>query len=219
MSVKLDPFICGNWDGSGLWLQWSAVPGAEYELQIRFRAKESDAWGSWVATVPPQGPHSTWGVIPTWKEGWHAQARVRVKPFPDVAEEGVSFDWESASEVTFGFCSALFEILSEKYDQHFVAGTMFHAQVDAAACCYQAREEIFVKAGESARVKLFATGASGYFQLDHPNHFDVRPTFGVRVRNVEASVEDIAPTGRDFTIIEAKAPDVVTMTVTPAASF
>jgi hypothetical protein len=210
MSVKLDPFICGKWDGSGLWLQWSAVPGAEYELQIRFRAKESDAWGAWVTTVPPQGPHSTWGVIPTWKEGWHAQARVRVAG---------DANWELASEVTFGFCSALFEILSEKYDQHFVAGTMFHAQVDAAACCYQAREEIFVKAGEWVHVTLYATGASGYFQLDHTNHFDVRPTFGVRVRNIEPSVEDIAPTSRDFTIIEAKAPDVVTMTVTPAASF
>jgi hypothetical protein len=81
MSAKLNPFICGKWDGCGLWLQWSPAPEAKYELQIRFRAKESDSWGPWVTTVPPQGPKSTWAVIPDLeREGWHAQARVRVKP-------------------------------------------------------------------------------------------------------------------------------------------
>jgi hypothetical protein len=211
--TMLNPMICGLWDGSGLWAQWTPIDEAtQYELQVRYRAKADDAWGQWLDTVPPQGPQSAWGVIPTWKEGWQCQARVRAV---GASEE----DWELATEVTFRCCSALFEISSEKYDQHFVAGTLFHAQVDLAACAYETREEILVRAGESVRVRLYATGASGYFQLDRPDHFDVRPTFGVRVRNVEPSVEDVEPTGRDFTVIEPKPAEMVTMTVTPAVSF
>lgn len=212
--MKLEPKICGRWDGCGLWLQWNPAEtkSTPFELQIRYRRDDRSEWGPWIMTVPPQGPLCHWGVIPTWKEGWQAQARVRIG---GSSEE----DWESASEVTFTRCSALFEISSAKYDQHFVAGSVFHAQVDGAASSYQAKEEIFVKAGETIRTHLYAMGSSGYFQLDHANDFDVRPTFGVRIRNLEPSVEDISETGRDFTVIEAKKPDPVTMTVTPAARF
>lgn len=212
--MNLEPKLCGQWDGCGLWLQWNPVEdkSAIFELEIHYRKNDVVEWGQWVSTTPPQGPRSHWGVIPTWKEGWHAQARVKLKDAP-------SRDWELAEEVTFLRCSAKFEISSTKYDQHFTAGTIFHAQVDGAACAYQSKEEISVKAGEKVHVTLYAMGSSGYFQLDDENDFDVRPTFGVRVRNIEASVEDIKATGRDFTVIEAKKPDPITMTVTPATSF
>jgi hypothetical protein len=211
--MKLEPKICGKWDGCGLWLQWNQAEdkAAIFELQIHYRRNAQSDWGPWIATVPPQGPRSYWGVIPTWKEGWLAQARVRVA--------GIEAAWEDATEVTFTRCWALFEISSAKYDQHFVPGSIFHAQVDAAACAYQSKEEIFVKAGEIIQTRLYAMGSSGYFQLDQEDDFDVRPTFGVRVRNLKASVEDIVETGRDFTVIEPKKPDPVTMTVTPAGRF
>jgi hypothetical protein len=212
----LEPKICGLWDGCGLWLQWEGVPEAAYELQIRYRREEADPWGEWIHTVPPQGERSHWGVIPTWKEGWMAQARVKMEDSGNLSDDA----FEIAREVTFAQCTALFEISSERYDQHFVAGTIFHAQVDGAACAYQAHEAIHIRAGEKARVRLIATGSSGYFQLDHPDHFDVKPTFGVRVRNVEASVEDIAETGRDWTVIAPKPqPDMVTMAVAAKTEF
>lgn len=212
--MKLEPKICGRWDGSGLWLQWNPAEGksATFELQIQYRRTDAEQWGPWIPTVPPQGPRSHWGVIPTWKEGWQAQARVKLTG-------STATDWELAEEVTFLRCWADFEISSVKYDQHFAAGTVFHAQVDGAACAYQSREEIGVKPGEKVSARLYAMGSSGYFQLDAENDFDVRPTFGVRVRNIGASVEDIKETGRYFTVIEAKKPDPVTMTVTPATSF
>ena len=210
----LEPKICGKWDGCGLWLQWNLAEdkSAAFELQIHYRRNDGVEWGPWISTTPPQGPRSHWGVIPTWKEGWQAQARVRLHGAP-------ARDWELAKEVTFLRCSAKFEISSTKYDQHFTAGTIFHAQVDGAPCAYQSREEISVKAGEKIEVTLYAMGSSGYFQLDNENDFDVRPTFGVRVRNLEASIEDIKETDREFTVIEAKKPDPITMTVTPATSF
>lgn len=215
--MKLEPKICGKWDGCGLWLQWNAVEdkSAAFELQIHYRRDVQSGWGPWIATTPPQGPRSHWGVIPTWKEGWQAQARVRLLD-PDADWEN---GWETFQEVTFLRCSAEFEISSAKYDQHFVAGAIFHAQVDGAACAYQSKKEISVKAGEKIKTTLFAMGSSGYFQLDNENDFDVRPTFGVRVRNLSASVEDIEETGRDFTVIEAKQSDPITMTVTPASRF
>lgn len=212
--LKLEPKICGKWDGSGLWLQWNPIEdkSATFELEIRYRKSEATEWGPWISTTPPQGPRSHWGVIPTWKEGWIAEARVRLKG-------AIEEDWESAKEVTFSRCWADFEFSSAKYDQHFAAGTVFHSQVDGAACAYESREEISVKAGGKVKVRLYAMGTSGYFQLDNENDFDVRPTFGVRVRNMTASDEDIKETGRYFTVIEAKKPDPVTMTVTPATRF
>ena len=212
--MKLEPKICGKWDGCGLWLQWNPAEdrSAEFELQVRYRRDVQAGWSPWIPTTPPQGSRSHWGVIPTWKEGWQVQARARLK---GASEE----DWEQAEEVTFLRCWAKFEISSTKYNQHFTAGTIFHAQVDGAACAFQSKEEISVKAGEKVEVPLYAMGSSGYFQLDAENDFDVRPTFGVRVRNLEASVEDIKETGFDFTVIEGKKSDPVTMTVTPASSF
>lgn len=215
--MKLEPKICGKWDGCGLWLQWNPVEdkSASFELQIHYRSNVQAGWGPWIPTTPPQGPRSHWGVIPTWKEGLQAQARVRLLD-PGADWEN---DWDTFQEVTFLRCSAEFEISSAKYDQHFVAGAIFHAQVDGAACAYQSKEEISVKAGGKIKTNLFAMGSSGYFQLDKENDFDVRPTFGVRIRNLSASVEDIEDTGRDFTVIESKQSDPVTMTVTPASNF
>jgi hypothetical protein len=156
--MKLEPKICGKWDGSGLWLQWkqAAVTGTTFELQVRYRRDAGGVLGPWITTVPPQGPLSHWGVIPTWKEGWQVQVRA--------AGEAA---WENAAEVTLTRWWTLFEMSSAKYDQHFVAGSIFHAQLDAAACAYQSKEEIFAKAGETIQVRHYAMGSSGHFQLDH----------------------------------------------------
>lgn len=210
--MKLRPLICGKWDGTALWVQWDAVgDGVSYEMQVRYRnnsprgGAESAEWGDWIRTVPPQGERSHWGVVPTWKEGWSVEMRVRVK-----GEE----EFETAREVTFTQCSAPFEISTTKYDLNFVAGHIFHSQVHGAACAYQSREAIQLKAGTlSHRVTLYAMGTGGYFQLDKPGDFELSPTIGAKMHNTGPSVDDVKETGRDFTVIEAKAFDMVTMTV------
>jgi hypothetical protein len=206
----LEPLICGEWDGCGVWLQWNPADQeakTDYEINLRYRKHPRLPWTDWITIVPRQGTKSHWAVIPTWKEGWQAQARVRVQGAPD---DG----WEIAQEVTFSKCSALFEFKTDKHDQHFQAGTPFHCQVDAAACAYILKEEIEVKAGQVIRTRMEALGHSGYFQLDHPRHFELKPSFGLTIWNVEPSENDVAPTGRDVTDIKAKPiPDPMMMTV------
>jgi hypothetical protein len=199
----LNPLICGTWDGCSAWLQWTPLDSsgaAEYEIELRYRRTGNDPWGGWMRISPRQGPKSIWAVVPTWKEGWQCQARVRVK----TEEAAPEANWELASEVTFTRCSALFEFSSSKYDAHFHAGTVFHSQVDGAACAYELKEELEVKIGVPARTRMEATGTSGYFQLDHAGHFIVRPSFGVVIQNIEPSVEDVQLTGRDYTEIKPK---------------
>lgn len=211
--TTLNPKICGKWDGNSLWLQWNlAEEGVEFDLEIHYRRDDQSEWTPWITTVPPQGARSHWGVIPTWKEGWIAQARLKRRGAPPR-------DWELAAEVTFLKCSAKFEITSEKYEQYIAAGTIFHSQVHGAACAYQCREEIYLKEGDRVVLTMFAMGSSGYFQLDRKNDFDIKPNLGVRIRNLAESIEDIEDTGRDFTVIEAKPPDPVTMTVRPQTHF
>lgn len=221
--MKLNPQLCGEWDGCSLWLQWTPADPDEktlYELQIRLRKNESAEWPEWMTIVPRQGERKCWAVIPTWKQNWQAQARVRIKPSASAEAMADDAGWEPASEVTFNRCTCLFEFTSEKAEAHFPAGTTFHCQVDAAACSYELLEEINVPAGGKVRSEMGAVGASGYFQLDHPGHFDFRPIFGVRITNLEASKEDVAPTGRDFTVIQQKeVPDPISFAVTPRTRY
>lgn len=206
--MNLQPMICGEWDGCAVWLQWSAAnqdPAVEtkYDVRLRFRRNELEAWTAWLKVKPRQGPKSTWAVIPVWREGWQCEAQVRVtEPARTAADEEQG--WETATEVTFQRCTALFEFASAKYDRHFAKGTTFHAQVDAAACVYELLEEIEVKPPFVVRSRMKAIGSSGYFQLDHENHFDINPSLGVRVRNVLPSEEDVSGTGRNFTIVKPK---------------
>lgn len=202
----LNPKICGKWDGCALWLQWQPLgEDVSYDLELRYRTADKE-WTEWTRVVMPQGEKSYWGVLPTYKEGAMAQARV--------ARAGTD-DFEIANEVHFRKCTCLFEISSEKLKQHFPKGTIFHAQVDAAACAFELEEEILVEPGKPVCVRLLSKDASGYQQLDHENHLDIRPLYGVRIRNLEPSVDDIEETGRDFTVIEPKPMDVMTLTVTP----
>jgi hypothetical protein len=199
--MKLDPMICGEWDGCAAWLQWSAAgEGAKYDVRVRFRKAEDQPWTKWLKVVPRQGKTSTWAVIPLWRQDYFCEAQVRVSGPATDEEQG----WETAAEVTFKRCTALFEFSSTKYDQHFKIGNTFHAQVDAAACVYELTEELEIRAGEAVTSKMRAVGASGYFQLDYPGHFDIRPSFGFRVRNLEPSDEDVERTGRMFTVLKAK---------------
>lgn len=195
--MSLNPKTCGKWDGCGLWVEWDPVDRdriAKYDLEIRYRLSGKEWPEEWMRVIPRQGRASHWAVIPTWKESYECQARVRT-------EGG---EWEIAQEVTFARCTALFEFSTTKYEQHYQPGTKFHSQVDAAACTYLLLEEIEVKPGAPVRVRLEADGESGYFQLDYPGHFDLKPSFGVRIQNVEPSQEDVTATGRDYTKIEAK---------------
>lgn len=208
--MRLSPLICGLWDGCGVWLQWTPIEPerkTDYDVQLRLRKDLDSPWGDWMSIVPRQGRKSHWAVIPTWREGWICEARVRVSQ----DQYGL---WESASEVTFNKCTALFEFASDKYDQHFHAGDKFHCQVDAAACAYELKEEIEVKADEKVQARMEALGSSGYFQLDYPGHFEIKPSLGLRIYNVEPSQEDVTPTGRDFTEIKSKkSADMITMAV------
>lgn len=225
--MGLNPLICGEWDGCSLWMQWTPADPEEktlYEVQIRLRKNEAQEWPEWMTIVPQGGERKAWAVIPTWKQNWQAEARVRINPGADgpPSHEATADDagWEHASEVTFNRCTCLFEISSEKNDAHFPAGTTFHCQVDAAACSYRLKEEINVPAGGRFDVEMESLGSGGYFQLDYPGHFDFRPIFGVRIKNLEPSKEDVKPTGRAFTEIRQKeVPDPVAIVVTPRTSY
>lgn len=196
--MRIAPQICGKWDGCAVWLQWSPADPAgetEYQLELRYRRKEEDAWNEWMRVIPRQGVKSHWAVVPTWKEGWQCEARVR--PLPSEGDSG----WEYAVEVTFTKCTCEFEISSAKYPQHFDKGTIFSSQVDAAAASYELLEEIEVAAGGSVRTRMKSTGSSGYHQLDYPKHFEIKPSLGCEIYNTAPSTDDVTPTGRMFTEI------------------
>ena len=231
---KINPLICGLWDGCAIWLQWDSLdPGVqEYDLRIRYRKTESEAWTNWMLVIPRQGRKSHWAVVPTWKEGWQAQAQVRVSagsikptsdlrpPTSDSPAPDSSDHWETASEVTFTQCTALFEFTTLKHPQHFEKETTFSSQVDGLPCTYMLLEPIEVLPGNPVRVLMAAMGASGYFQLDYPGHFDLKPSFGLRIQNVDASEEDVITTGRDFTEIRPKpAHDPVSMVISAPKSY
>jgi hypothetical protein len=216
----LNPLLCGKWDGCSVWLQWEQPVGdpIAYELQIRLRLPNAPWLENWMTVIPLQGEKSHWAVVPTWKEGWECQARVRIKRAE--SENAPAECWETASEVTFRRCSALFEFKTEKYDQHFLKNAVFNSQVDAAPCSYMLTEEIEVKPGAPVSTRMESIGSSGYHQLDYAGHFELRPTFGLVITNTEPSHDDVEPTGRDFTLIEAKPQDgPVAMVVTPPRTY
>jgi hypothetical protein len=86
-------------------------------------------------------------------------------------------------------------------DPHGVSA-VFVSTVDGAACAYELRQELEVLPGEAKKVTLRAHFQSGWSQLDRENHFDLRPSLGVRIRNLEPSRNDLRLTGADFTRIE-----------------
>jgi len=187
------PLICGKWDGVNLWVQWDALAeGAEVgwflEVALSLHLTDPITWEAKGGTAPLR---QTWMVLPTFREGWWARARVRV------AREGA--EWVSAQEVTFARSRCLFEIASERRTVHYVPGTQFAAVVDGASCVYELGEEIEVRPGEAYEGEMQVAVGSGYCQLDHENHFLMRPSLGLTIRNLAPSVDDVEPTGQSWT--------------------
>lgn len=196
--------ICGLFDGTNLWLQWDPPPdGTPVEVQTRYAAAEGAAWGHWIKNGTLS---KCWLVVKAWKEGWIAQARVR----PSIPGQGQEGGWQTAQEVKFLRSQCEFAIISQFRPLYFPpdasgVSALFVAVVDGAACAYGMRGELQVEPGEEKKLLLEARLESGWSQLDYENHFDLRPSLGVRVRNTGPSVNDVEPTGRDFTRLE-KAP-------------
>ena len=212
----MNPLMCGNWDGVNLWLQWDDVdPAKGYDIQLRYAKPIQPVWGNkWISIPSKKRP---WAIVPTWKEGSLVQARVRVSGGNDA-------DWVSAMEIAFLRSTCDFEISSETKDLYFAPplkrkpvadapvpfSAMFTRQVDGGACAYLLTEELSVAAGTQSKVTLQAAISSGWSQLDFENHFDHRPSLGVRIRNLGPSVGDVVPTGRAFTqMVAAKGQQIL----------
>lgn len=199
--MKLDPQLVGLWDACHLWLQWeSAGEAVLYRVQYRLREGSKKEWGPWQDV----GGRLTraWFKWATWRGGWQAQARVAIS-YSQLGEAAIpdAGCWQAAREVTFTHSACLFEIAAGRQAVHYPKGTPFSAIIDGAGCTYLLAEEIEVEAGETAQVEMTAEGATGWNQLDHPDHFLIRPAYGRVIRNLEPSRSDTAPTGRDFTEI------------------
>lgn len=193
----LTPLLCGRFDGTHLWVQWSPVPMASgYMLEVRWRRPGAE-WGPWRRTGGNKMAR-TWLVVPMWKLGAEVQARVSLAD----AEE-----WELAREVDFRKARARFEISSERRVMMIAAGTTLAAQVDGHACGYVVPRDVEAGPGAPVEVECEASMSTGFCQLDRPEHFDIRPMLGVRIRNLEPSRNDVAETGRDFTELLPREPD------------
>ncbi|GEM_PF-5925643 len=193
--------ICGKWDGVNLWLQWDADAAAlatGFELQIRYSSKGQ--WEPWKRVGGVDPIKRAWMIVATYRDGGEAQARIRLFGAGDNA-------WVPCRECTFQKSTCDFEISSERKPVAFEAGHFFASTVDGAACAYVLKDAIEIAAGETLKVTLEANHSSGWHQLDHENHFDIRPSLGVRVRNLEPSVNDVQETGRGFTVMERVLPD------------
>jgi hypothetical protein len=206
--MPLNPLTCGRWDGVHLWLQWdpSGRPDsgefAGFETDVRFASPvkavgEGPAWGPWQPVGRSSPLFQGWIRFPTWKQGWLAQARVRP----------VGGEWELAAEAEFLESECDFEISSERKGLYYPpdasgVSAVFVSTVDGAVCAYRMEGELEVPAGEARKVTLRAHFQSGWSQLDRENHFDLRPSLGVRIRNLGPSRNDLRLTGADSTRIE-----------------
>lgn len=192
MPADLSPQICGLWDGCNLWAQWERVEGATYLFEWRVRPD-----GGWRPVQRKGGLRRSWLVLPTWLEGKEIEARVAI------VADGEP-DWQTAREVTFSKSRCRFEIRSERSPLHLPLGSRLTTVVDGAACSYVIGEEVGLQPGESVEVDAEAIDASGFQQLDAPDHFLSRPRPGVLIRNVAPSVADTFPTGRNYTAIRGR---------------
>lgn len=193
MHAPINANLCGLWDGVHIWLQWADVsPETGYHIRMRLR-QAGHPWQEWIL-VTNQGPfRRDWKVIPAWKNGHEVQAEVSV--------DGV--EWSRAQEVTFLRSTCLFSFSSERRFQHYQAGGIFACIVDGAPCQYELMEEIEIERGGEVTAAMQAASTSGYCQLDYPGHFRINPSLGLVIQNVEPSVDDLRPTGRDFSVIES----------------
>lgn len=188
----LEPLIAGRWTGHTLWLQFTggeAPDGWCVEINVRRNAEAPDRW----VKLDAGRSRKSWLVVPIWREGHLVQARVQVN--------GAEGEPEMAEECEFLKCRCVLAIQAGVKPLRYPEGTMLHAPVDGAACGYQTRQEVDLAPGERAEVEAESLISSGFAQLDHEGHFDLRPGNGVRIWNTAPSENDVRRTGRDFTVL------------------
>ena len=212
----LFPLLAGHWDACHFWCQWTALDGATYLFEWRWRNRTSDAecvmrdseltnhasritnpsaWSAWQPVSRDGGLQRPWLAVPTWRAGAEIQARVAVA--------SSSPEWELAQEVTFLKSRVRFRGRSEREAFAVPAGTELACIVDGAACVYRLIQDLVIPALGAAEADAESLGASGYMQLDHPGHFAIRPALGVTIENIAPSENDVQPTGRASTILSA----------------
>lgn len=195
-------YFTGQFDGCNLWMQWDlgAAEGIGYRVQWRSRLPGGE-WGEWqtlgqIVTRP-------WLSLPLWREGHEVQAAV--------AEDREGAPIVQAQEVTFRKPFCRFELRNERpiggRVARFEPGTKFICTVDEAPCAYVLQDDLLLEPGESSETVMLAASAVGWSQLDAPDDFFIRPALGVVLRNVEPSTQDVEPTGRDYTVMQAVKPD------------
>lgn len=215
----LAPFLCGLWDGVNLWIQWTPDPSAAlYGLRTRYAPAPANGaeiqWGGWITHSAEPKP---WRIIKAWKEGWYAQAQVRAYADESAAVRmDPEANWQDAIEARFAKSVCDFEISSQNRDLYYPSDSSgisatFVSIVDGGVCSYQMQGELLVQRGESKKVTLEAHLESGWSQLDYENHFLLKPSLGVVIRNLGPSENDLEPTGRVFTQMIKSAPRSLTV--------
>ena len=183
--MSLEPKIVGKWDGHHLWIQWNdAAPQQGYAIQARY-SSDGKKWTPWIRVGGPGAWKPCWIKIPTWKEGWVAQAQVAL--FSKTPE------WEPAEVAEFDRSAADFSISNSSNQKvTFVKGDTFHCQVDGEACAYNLLADVEISVGKTVRgVKMESVQSGGFNQLDAPGHFTIRPLFGVTIENESPSENDL----------------------------
>lgn len=193
MPALLEPIVIGKWNGHSMWLQWNQVEAPDgYRVEFLRPAPNAgeDRW----KLLDAGRTRKNWRVVPMWCEGQVVMVRVRVN--------GAFTEPEIAMEAVFRKCTCVFAVQAGPQPISYGKGTMFHAQVDSAACGYQLLEDLEIEPLQVARATVVSLISSGFAQLDHEAHFDLRPGNGVRIWNVEPSENDLEMTGRNYTVLE-----------------
>ncbi len=191
-------FLCANWDGGHIWIQW---PNGVEALRWRTRKPGEDQWGEWNSLFVQSG-ENLWRVIPTWREGHEVQA--------ETCSNG---EWTPAIPADFMKSTALFILHNKRTsDVTIPSGSIFHGVVDSAACAYELLQDIVIPPGKSVRVHMTALHASGYSQLDFAGHFHCE-TESLIVENAEVSIDDLKILPGDSTMIRSSPMAPVTLAI------
>lgn len=199
--MNLSPVVCGRWDGCSIWIQWDSATGATgavVRVRLRpgahgvpLRSERERSRMEWREWQEHPVKERDWLALPLWRYDWDAEVEVR-------AEGGEL--WERADEVTFEGATCVFEFYSQA-GAALPAGEVIGAVVDGAACVYKTRESLVLPPGEAVRCECVAVHGTGWAHLDKAGDF-LQEARGIRVGNVEPSVNALRRTGRTFTTLE-----------------
>lgn len=206
MNDRLNAWVCGQWDGNALWVQWEDF-AKSYRMQVRFRKPGQEEWSAWQRIEEVNGIQKSWAVVQVQGIGYEFMVNVGDHEQPEKP-------WIICREVTFKQSRCWFQIESDR-DQVFPKDGVFIAVVDGAPCMYSLPAAIEVKAGLPSRVELQAHQAEAWAQLDHPGHFTLNPRPGLQITNLEPSRDDVVETGKLTTTVWAlqrQAPVYLTQT-------